>query len=364
MGQDMKASSILGSVILVLILMGTPLLVIPVHAFAVLPTITCWDGSTIGPVNGTYVAHCSTTPVCPHGQFPYPDGTCLPPCGGSGNMTCMWISTYGNYTASNIAEQFMYKTTKYTDYTFNPGYPGQTICDEQGLECYGHGLADGSAHPGTCPVLYNNQTKQQQYCSGFRDGSLHPAKYDSQGGIICDNENNTGCHWDITNATIGGYPCVHGPPYIPDRNGNCPPPMYMRSPASQSNVSCGQILCYDLGWNRGQDAGVVDQHCPAAVDTLPVSVDNITIINREQVDAYCNGFADGQQAAAEHPGVRSHVSSSMVLPHNATGFSDTVKIMPNGSAAEIGHQRIINQTHIASPRFNMTQREHLFIFPP
>ena len=34
--------------------------------------------------------------------------------------------------------------------------------------------------------------------------------------------------------------------------------------------------------------------------------------------------------------VRSLVSGSMVLPHNATGFSDTIKIMPNGSAAEIG----------------------------
>ena len=159
--------------------------------------------------------------------------------------------------------------------------------------------------------------------------------------------NNTGCHWDITNATIGGYPCVHGPPYIPDKNGNCPPPMYVRSPASQSNVSCGQILCYDLGWNRGQDSGFVDQHCPAAVDTLPVSVDNITIVNRGQVDAYCNGFSDGEQALANHPGVRSHVSS-MVLPHNATGYSDTLKIMPNGSAAEIGRPHIINQTHIGT----------------
>jgi hypothetical protein len=30
--------------------------------------------------------------------------------------------------------------------------------------------------------------------------------------------------------------------------------MYMRSAASHSNVSCGQILCYDLGWNRRQDS--------------------------------------------------------------------------------------------------------------
>ena len=238
----------------------------------------------------------------------------------------------------------------------------RTECDQQGLECHALGLAAGSAHSGTpCPTLYINHTKQQQFCSGYEYGSAHPAKYNSQGQIVCDNANNTGCQWY---PLIPDFPCVHGPPYIPDKNGNCPPPMYMRSPASQSNVSCGQILCYDLGWNRGQDAGVVDQHCPAAVDTLPVSVDNITIINREQVDAYCNGFADGQQAAAEHPGVRSHVSSSMVLPHNATGFSDKVKIMPNGSAAEIGHPHIINQTHIASQRFNMTQREHLFIFPP
>jgi hypothetical protein len=138
----------------------------------------------------------------------------------------------------------------------------------------------------------------------------------------------------------------------------------MRSPASQSNVSCGQILCNDLGWNTGQDSGFVDQHCPTAVDTLPVLVDNITIVNREQVDAYCNGFSDGEQALANHLGVRSHVSSSVVLPHNATGFSDTIKIMPNGSAAEIGHPHIINQTHTASPTTNITQREHLFIFPP
>jgi hypothetical protein len=316
-----------------------------------LPTITCWDGSTIGPVNGTYVTHCSPTPICPHGQSPMPDRTCLPPCGGSGNMTCMWKSTDGNYTQSNAAEQFMYKTKNYTDYTFNPGYPGQTICDQQGLECYAFGLAAGSAHSGTpCPTLYNNQTKQQQFCSGYKDGSTNPAKYDSKGGIICDNENNTGCHRDITNATIGGYPCVHGPPYIPDRNGNCPPPTYMRSPASHSNVSCGQILCYDLGWNRGQDSGF--QHCPTAVDALPVSVDNITIVNRGQVYAYCNGFSDGEQALANHPNIRSHVSTSMVLPHNATGFSDTIKIMPNGSAAEIGHSHIINQTH-TSPRLNM-----------
>jgi hypothetical protein len=109
-------------------------------------------------------------------------------------------------------------------------------------------------------------------------------------------------------TTMGDFPCVHGPPYIPDRNGNCPLPTFMQN-TNHSNVSCGQILCYDMGWNRGQDAGFVDQHCPAAVDTLPVSIDNTTIINREQVDAYCNGFIDGQQAVAEHPGVRSHVSS-------------------------------------------------------
>jgi hypothetical protein len=53
---------------------------------------------------------------------------------------------------------------------------------------------------------------------------------------------------------MGGYPCVHGPQYIPDRNANCPLPMFMRSP-TQSDVSCGQILCYDMGWNAGQDAG-------------------------------------------------------------------------------------------------------------
>ena len=95
----------------------------------------------------------------------------------------------------------------------------------------------------------------------------------------------------------------------------------------------------------------------AAVDTLPVSIDNITIVNREQVDAYCNGFSDGEQALANHPGVRSHVSSSMVLPHDSTGFSNTIKIMPNGS--EIGHPHIINQTHTASPTTSITQREHL-----
>lgn len=92
----------------------------------------------------------------------------------------------------------------------------------------------------------------------------------------------------------------------------------------------------------------MDQHCPAAVDTLPVSVDNITIVNRGQVDAYSNGFSDGEQALANHPDVRSHASTSMVLPHNATGFSDTIKIMPNGSAAEIRRTYITNQTHTAS----------------
>ena len=136
--EDMKASSILGSVILVLIIMGAPLLVNPVHASAILPTITCWDGTTIGPVNGTYVAHCSPAPVCPPGQSPMPDRTCLPPCGGSGNMTCMWKFAVGNNTQSNIAEQFMYKSKKYTDYVFNSG---TTICDQQGLECYALGLA-------------------------------------------------------------------------------------------------------------------------------------------------------------------------------------------------------------------------------
>jgi len=121
MRDNMIASSILGSVILVLILMGTPLLVIPVHASAILPTTTCWDGTTIGPVNGTYVAHCSPAPVCPHGQSPMPDGTCLPPCGGSGNMSCMWKFTIDNNTQSNTAEEFTYKTTKYTEYTFDSG---------------------------------------------------------------------------------------------------------------------------------------------------------------------------------------------------------------------------------------------------
>jgi hypothetical protein len=119
MGQDTKASSILGSVILVLILTGAPLLVIPVHASAILPTITCWEGTRIGPVNGTYVANCSPAPVCPHGQSPFPDGTCLPPCGGSGNMSCM-LKLYNN-TQATVGEQFMYKTSKYTDYVFNVG---------------------------------------------------------------------------------------------------------------------------------------------------------------------------------------------------------------------------------------------------
>jgi hypothetical protein len=168
MREDMKASSVLGSVILVLILMGAPLLVIPVHASAILPIITCWDGSTIGPVNGTYVVHSSPTPICPHGQSPMQDRTCLPPCGGS-----------------NIAEEFMYKTTKFTDYVFNAG---QTICDNRVSN--------------VMPTLYNNQTKQQQFCSGYKVGSTNSAKYDSQGGIICDNENNTGCHWDITNVKV------------------------------------------------------------------------------------------------------------------------------------------------------------------
>ena len=40
-----------------------------------LPTIHCWDGTSIDPVNGTYVAHCSPAPVCPHGTSPYPDAT-------------------------------------------------------------------------------------------------------------------------------------------------------------------------------------------------------------------------------------------------------------------------------------------------
>ena len=137
-----------------------------------LPTIHCWDGTSIDPVNGTYVAHCSPAPVCPHGTSAYPDGTCLPPCGGSGNMSCMF--KLFNNTQATIGEQFVFKTSLYTDYVFNSG---QTICAQQGLECYGHGLADGSAHPGICPVLYNNQTKQQQYCSGFRDGSSHPAAW-------------------------------------------------------------------------------------------------------------------------------------------------------------------------------------------
>jgi hypothetical protein len=48
------------------------------------------------------------------------------------------------------------------------------------------------------------------------------------------------------------------------------------------------------------------------------------------------------------PGVRSHINNSMVLPHNATGFSDTIEIMPIGSAAEIRWPHIINQTHIGS----------------
>jgi hypothetical protein len=71
----------------------------------------------------------------------------------------------------------------------------------------------------------------------------------------------------------------HGPPFIPDKNGNCPLPMFMRSPTSStiasnhSLVSCGQIMRYDLGWNRGQNT--VDQHCPAALQ-LPESVDNAT----------------------------------------------------------------------------------------
>jgi hypothetical protein len=100
--------------------------------------------------------------------------------------------------------------------------------------------------------------------------------------------------------------------------------MFMRSPeaptvaSNHSLVSCGQILCYDLGWNRGQAAGIVDQHCPAAVDTLPVSIDNRSIVNRTQVDAYCNGFANGQQAATNNPGVSSHVDINASTHNNIT----------------------------------------------
>lgn len=52
----------------------------------------------------------------------------------------------------------------------------------------------------------------------------------------------------------------------------------------------------------------MDQHCPAALQ-LPESVDNATIVNIEQIKAYCNGFSDGQQAAAAHPGVKSYIGS-------------------------------------------------------
>src|SRR2546429_3044436 len=71
MREDMKAFSILGLIFLVLIVLGAPL----VNAAQHLPTIHCWDGTSIDPVNGTYVAHCSPAPVCPHGTSPYPDAT-------------------------------------------------------------------------------------------------------------------------------------------------------------------------------------------------------------------------------------------------------------------------------------------------
>lgn len=106
-----------------------------------------------------------------------------------------------------------------------------TICNLQGLDCYGMGMAAGAVHPGSthCPSITANQT--QEFCAGYEYGAANPPHYNSKGEIVCDNENNTGCHWDIT--TMGGFPCVHGPPYIPDRNGKCPLPMFMRSPASQ-----------------------------------------------------------------------------------------------------------------------------------
>jgi hypothetical protein len=138
------------------LLIGAPFLTIPAHAGATpLPTIHCWDGTTIGPVNGTYVAHCSPAPVCPHEESPFPDGTCLPPCRGSGNMSCMF-KLY-NDTQATIGEQFVYKTSLRTDILFNSD---TSMCAQQGLGCYSDGLAAGSAHPGVCPLLYNNQSKQ------------------------------------------------------------------------------------------------------------------------------------------------------------------------------------------------------------
>jgi hypothetical protein len=68
-------------------------------------------------------------------------------------------------------------------------------------------------------------------------------------------------------------------------------PMFMQN-TNHSDVSCGQIICYDMGWNAGQDAGFVEGHCPAALP-LPVMINNTRIVNQAQQDAYCNGFADG-----------------------------------------------------------------------
>ena len=134
---------------------------------------------------------------------------------------------------------------------------------------------------------------------------------------------------------------------IPDKNGNCPPPMYMRSAASQ--VMYHSVKYYVMiSVGKGARFGFRGSTLSRAVETLPVSVDNITIVNRGQVDAYCNGFSDGEQALANHPDVRSHVNTSMVLSDNATGFSDTIKIMPKWSAAEIRRTYITNQTHTAS----------------
>jgi len=84
-------------------------------------------------------------------------------------------------------------------------------------------LAAGSAHPGTyCPDSYTNKTQQLEFCLGYGDGAAHPPLYNSKGEIICDNSiaanNSVGCGW--YGAVI--QPCIHGPPNIPDKNGNCP----------------------------------------------------------------------------------------------------------------------------------------------
>jgi len=214
MGQDMKASSILGSVILVLILMGAPLLVIPSVDASQQQQMTCtppangscavFNGTATTTIdsNGTKTTVLNTQtvcddgshadsrgmchyPICPDGTSPVGKGTCVGPEMGEcihaadGNGNCRGMTYCGGpATVSNGFTTCADTAPTNASLTLPP-----LRCDQSGyVSCYKFGYNAGFDLPTSpCPMIgYANAgtvTQASHYCSGFKAGQIQEPIY-------------------------------------------------------------------------------------------------------------------------------------------------------------------------------------------